>query len=113
MAEHITINKAAGTWVVRAGGAVIGESKDALELHEGSYPAVIYFPRGDIAMAFMDASDKVTTCPHKGQASYFSIQAKSGPLPDAVWSYETPIDAVDRIAGHLAFDTSRVTVERV
>lgn len=113
MAEHISINKAAGTWVVRAGGAVIGESKNALELHEGSMNPVIYFPREDIAMAFLDASDKMTTCPHKGQANYFSIQAKSGPVADSVWSYETPIDAVARIAGHLAFDTSRVTVERV
>lgn len=113
MAEHISINKATGTWVVRAGGAVIGESTQALELHEGDMPKVIYFPRADIAMAFLDASDTVTTCPHKGKASYFSIEAKSGPLTDSVWSYETPHDSVARIAGHLAFDTSRVTVERV
>ena len=113
MAEHISINKATGTWVVRAGGAVIGESNDALELHEGDMPTVIYFPRSDIAMAFLDASDKETTCPYKGTASYFSIEAKSGPLPDAVWSYEDPLEGVSRIAGHLAFDTSRVTVERV
>ena len=34
-----------------------------------------------------------STCPKKGEAVYFSIQAKSGPIPDAGWSYETPLDA--------------------
>ena len=53
MADHITIRKAPGTWTVRAGGAVLGESDNALELSEGDYPFVIYFPRGDIAMAFL------------------------------------------------------------
>ena len=41
MADHIKIRKAAGTWVVRAGGAVIAESTSALELSEGSYSPVI------------------------------------------------------------------------
>lgn len=113
MAEHISIRKAEGIWSVRAGGAVLGESSDALELVEGDMPAVIYFPRSDIAMAFLDASATRTTCPHKGEASYFSIEAKSGPLADAVWSYETPSEGVARIKDHLAFDTTRVTVERL
>ena len=51
MVDHIKIRKAAGTWVVRAGGAVLAESHDALELTEGEMTPVIYFPRGDIAMA--------------------------------------------------------------
>ena len=45
MAPKITITGAPGTWVVRAGGAVLGETKAALELVEGDYPAVMYFPR--------------------------------------------------------------------
>ena len=39
MADHIKIRKADGTFSVRAGGAVLGESHDALELIEGDYPA--------------------------------------------------------------------------
>jgi uncharacterized protein (DUF427 family) len=113
MAEHINIRKAVGTWVVRAGGAVLGESSEALELLEGDLPPAVYFPRGDIAMAFLDASDTTSVCRHKGTASYYTIEAKSGPLTDAVWSYEAPSEGVERIAGYLAFDTGRVTVERV
>lgn len=114
MADHIKIRAAEGTWVVRAGGAVIGESTSALELSEGSYPPVIYFPRSDIAMAFLEPTDRETTCPHKGAARHFSIVTKSTVLENAAWSYETPKDDVADIAGHLAFYASeQVAVERV
>jgi len=111
---NITIHKAAGTWVVRAGGAVLGESENALELVEGSYEPVIYFPREDIAMAFLDESDHRSHCPHKGEASYFSIVTKSTTLENAVWSYEDPTENVARIKGYLAFYVSdKLAVERV
>lgn len=114
MADHITIRKAEGTWTVRAGGAVLGESQNALELIEDGYPEVIYFPREDIAMAFLDKTDKVTHCSHKGDATYFSVVTKSQTLENTVWSYETPKDGVARIKDHLAFYTSQgVAVEQI
>ncbi|WP_299953021.1 DUF427 domain-containing protein [uncultured Roseobacter sp.] len=114
MADHITIRKAEGTWSVRAGGAVLGESTEALELVEGDYPPVIYFPRGDIAMAFLDRTDKSTHCPHKGDASYYSVVTKSTTLSDVAWSYEYPKDGVARIKDHLAFYANGdVTVEQI
>ena len=114
MADHIRIRKAEGTWVVRAGGAVLGESANALELTEGDRPFVIYFPREDIAMMFLDRTASATTCPYKGTASYFSIVTKSTTLPDAAWSYEAPKAGMDAIKGHIAFyATDKVTVERV
>lgn len=114
MGNNITIRKAEGNWTVRAGGAILGESSNALELSEGELPPVIYFPREDIAMAFLDESDHSTHCPKKGDASYFSIVTKSQTLKNAAWSYETPIDDVVRIKEHLAFYTGDgVTVERI
>ena len=107
------ISPAKGTWVVRAGGAVLGESSNALELTEGHYPPVIYFPRGDIAMAFLEPSDTTSTCPYQGAASYYSIIAKSGPIKDAAWSYETPKAGLEAIAGHIAFYPSKATVEEI
>lgn len=103
MADHIRIRRAPGTWVIRSGGAVLGESSNALELSEGDYPPVIYFPRGDVAMAFLDRTDKVTHCPHKGDASHFSIVNKSSVVENAVWSYESPLEPVAAIRDHLAF----------
>lgn len=114
MADHISITPANGTWVVRVAGAVLGETTNALALREGDYPEVIYFPRSDIAMAFLEASGKTSECPHKGTATYYAIEAKSGTIPDAVWSYETPTKDAAAIAGHLAFYIGeKVTVEQV
>ncbi|MCU0801608.1 MAG: DUF427 domain-containing protein [Rhodobacteraceae bacterium] len=112
MAPHITITPVGGTVTVRANGAVIGESEGAVELREGSYPPVIYVPRADMAMALLDKTTRQTTCPHKGQASYYSIVTPAGVLENAVWSYETPLRGAEAISGHLAFYTDRVTVER-
>lgn len=113
MADDIRITPAEGTWSVRAGGAVLGESAHALRLDEGDYPPVIYFPRDDIAMEFLDRSDK-TTDSEKGEASYFSIVTKSTTITDAAWSYEAPKDGMEPIAGHLAFYVSDlVTVEKI
>ncbi|MDR9395589.1 DUF427 domain-containing protein [Roseovarius sp. SYSU LYC5161] len=110
----IRIRKADGTWTVRAGGAVLAESRNALELSEDGYPDVIYFPREDVAMAFLDESDHRTRCEKKGEARYFSIVTKSQTLENAAWSYEDPIEGMDRIKGHLAFHPGDLlAVERV
>ncbi|MEJ6402611.1 DUF427 domain-containing protein [Yoonia sp. 2307UL14-13] len=113
MVDHIKIRPASGNWTVRAGGAVLAETTQALELVEGDYPAVTYFPRADIAMAFLEPSETTSTCPHKGTATYYSIAAKSGLIKDAAWSYEDPKDGVAQIKGHLAFYPSKVAVEEV
>ncbi|WP_417726153.1 DUF427 domain-containing protein [Roseovarius sp.] len=111
---RITIRKAEGTWTVRAGGAVLGESRNALELTEGDYPFVIYFPRADIAMAFLDESEQTSHCPHKGDARFFSIITKSQTLENAAWSYEVVKPEAAAIKDHIAFyATDAVTIERV
>jgi len=113
MSSHIKTRAATGTWVVRADGAIIAESAKAVELIEGTLPAVIYFPQDDVAMEFLERSDSTTYCPHKGTASYYSIQSSSGLMADAVWSYAEPFDAASGLAGHLAFYPDKVVVEQV
>lgn len=89
--------------VVRANGRVLADTKRALALREASYPVVQYIPREDVDMSRLVRSDHATTCPFKGEASYFGIEADDGVVENAVWSYETPHDAVADIVGHLAF----------
>lgn len=113
MADHIKIRTAPGTWVVRAGGAVIAESSSALELSEGSYEPVIYFPRDDIAMALLEPTNHSSHCPHKGDASYYSVVTKSTTLENVAWSYEAPLAGVEKIAGALSFYKDKVTVEKI
>lgn len=113
MPDHIRTRIAPGTWVVRAGGAVLGETARAVELTEGARDPVIYIPRGDMAMAMLEPTPRRTSCPHKGEASYFTVVTPAERLENAVWSYETPKPGLEAIAGHLAFYTDRVTVERM
>jgi uncharacterized protein (DUF427 family) len=113
MAEHIKIRKAPGKWVVRAGGAVLGESANALELTEGDHSPTIYFPRKDIGMAFLERTASSTTCPYKGTATYYTVSSAAGDIPDAAWSYEAPLEGVEEIKDHIAFYTSQVTVEQL
>jgi uncharacterized protein (DUF427 family) len=113
MSDIFTIAPAEGTYVVRAGGAVIAETRQALLLEERGLAPVIYFPRADIAMELLDPSETRTTCPHKGTASYYHIAAKSGPILDSAWSYEDPVAGAEAIAGHLAFYPDKATVEQI
>lgn len=114
MTMNLTIRKAEGKWVVRAGGAVLAESENALEVTEGDAPFVIYFPREDVAMAFLDKSETTSDCARKGTATYYSIVTKTRELTDAGWSYESPEPEAERLAGFLAFTSNdAVTVERL
>lgn len=114
MGDDIKTETAPGTWVVRAGGAVIGETGKAVRLTEPGQDPVIYFPRDDIAMALLEPSQTTTTCPDKGEATHYSIQTKSVLIADAAWSYEAPEPGVERIARHIAFyPADTVTVEQI
>lgn len=114
MASHISIRPAHGKWSVRAGGAVIGESANALELIEGDYPPVIYFPKSDLAMAFLSRTDATSQCPFKGQATFYSITTKSQTIENMAWSYEDPKSDVAAIKDYVAFyNQDRVAVEQL
>ena len=93
-------------------GRTIADTRQALDLVEAGYKPVAYIPRMDVDMTLLERTDRVTTCPYKGEANYFSI--RDGELRDdnAVWTYETPKADVAEIASHVAFYPNRVEVTR-
>src|SRR5947207_8867062 len=88
---------------VTAGDTVIAETSQALSLKEASYPAVQYVPRADAKMELLKRTERVTHCPYKGDAGYFSIAADGKTIENAIWTYETPFPAMAEISGYLAF----------
>jgi len=94
--------------VVTVGGQVIADTQEALTLLEASYPGAQYIPRRDVNMAALTRTEHTTYCPYKGDASYYSIPAGSDRSINAVWSYETPYEAVKQIKEYVAFYPSRV-----
>src|SRR3954451_9144106 len=71
---------------VTADGVVIAETTQALTLKEAIYPAVQYVPRDDAKMDLLKRTERVTHCPYKGDASYFSIVAGGKTLDNAIWT---------------------------
>lgn len=98
---------------VTAGDIVIAETSKALTLREAKYPAVQYVPRQDANMALLERTDRVTHCPYKGDANYYSVKADGKTLDNAIWTYETPYPAMTEISGHLAFYPDKVKIEEV
>jgi|SRR5271166_4901491 len=93
-------------------GKTIGDSTRALELDEAGYKPVAYVPREDVDMSLLQRTERVTSCPYKGEANYFSIADGEAHDDNAVWTYERPKADVSEIASHLAFYPNRVEVLR-
>jgi uncharacterized protein (DUF427 family) len=109
----IAVEPAATRIVVTAGGATIADTRAALTLRESTYPPVYYIPREDADLAHLERTDHATYCPYKGDASYYSITPIGDQGTNAVWTYETPHDAVTPIKEHLAFYPDRVTIQEL
>jgi uncharacterized protein (DUF427 family) len=54
-------------------------------------------------MAALTRSEHTSYCPYKGEASYYSIWARRNRSVNAVWTYETPFEAMAQIRDHVAF----------
>jgi uncharacterized protein (DUF427 family) len=106
--EHrIAVSPAGKRVTIEFDGQVIGDTREALAMKEGTYPVVYYVPRKDVKMDRLERSTHSTHCPFKGDASYFSL--KGGPR-DAVWSYEKPFDEMLAIREYLAFYPDKVQI---
>jgi uncharacterized protein (DUF427 family) len=104
----ISIEANSSRVVITVRGKVIADTRAALTLREASYPAVQYIPRRDVDMAALTRSEHTTYCPYKGDASYYSIPAGGDRSLNAVWTYETPFEAMAQIKDYVAFYPDRV-----
>jgi uncharacterized protein (DUF427 family) len=88
----------------------VADTVNALLLQEADYPPVPYVPRADVDMSALERSTHSTICPFKGTASYFDLADDGKRAANAVWSYESPHDAVRDIEAYLAFYPSHVAI---
>ncbi|WP_420378821.1 DUF427 domain-containing protein [Gilvibacter sp.] len=77
---------------------IIAES-DRTVVVEGNH----YFPPTSIEKSFFKASNTHTTCPWKGEASYYTLSVNGKENPDAAWFYPNPKAAAAEIKDHVAF----------
>ncbi len=62
-----------------------------------------YFPADSIDKQFFKPSDKHTTCPWKGEASYFNVDVNGKINEGAAWYYPEPKEAAKNIKNYVAF----------
>ena len=89
--------------VVASDATVVAESASPLVLYETGLPGRHYIPRVDVRAQVVGPTETRTTCPYKGEASYWSVDLGDRLVPDAAWSYEAPFPEAARTAEHLCF----------
>jgi uncharacterized protein (DUF427 family) len=91
-------------------GVVVATSTGVITLLETGLPPRHYVPRADVRTDLLHPTEKATSCPFKGDASYWSLDAGGRTHTDIVWAYEDPIEGMEAIAGRLCFFDERVDV---
>lgn len=89
-------------------GETVAESDGAYLLHESGLQPVYYFPRADLRSEFLEESDRVTRCPKKGEASYFSVRVGDRFEEAVAWYYADPLPEAAWLNGLVAFYFDRV-----
>jgi uncharacterized protein (DUF427 family) len=77
---------------------VIAESTET-KVVEGNH----YFPGESVKREYLNGSDTHSTCPWKGEASYYSLEVDGQENSDAAWYYPEPKEAASHIKDHVAF----------
>ena len=78
--------------------AVLAESDDTVVV-EGNH----YFPADSLRREHFRPSETHTTCPWKGEASYYDIVVGDDTNRDAAWYYPQAKEAARQIEGRVAF----------
>ena len=101
--HQITITPTDRHVEVFLGGEKLASSDRAVVLAETGLPDRYYLPAGDVRTDLLRPTSTKSTCPFKGEASYWSAETGGKVYKDIVWSYPDPIPAAVGITGLLCF----------
>jgi uncharacterized protein (DUF427 family) len=84
-------------------GETVVDGRHAKLLHEHGHLPIYYFPEDEIRLDLLEPSDRHTTCPWKGEASYWSVRVGDRVSENAAWGYPEPLENAPPLAGYRAF----------
>ena len=76
----------------------LAESDDTIVVENNHY-----FPPDSVKREYLKESDTHTTCPWKGEASYYTVVVNDTVNKDAAWYYPEPKEAAKQIKDYVAF----------
>src|SRR5215213_8687810 len=83
--------------VVRLGGAVIADTRDALRVLETSHPPAYYLPRSAFVPGALSPAAGSSVCEYKGQAAYLDVRGGGVVAPRAAWTYPSPLPGYEAL----------------
>jgi len=96
---------------VRLDGVLLAESRSLVMVFETGLPTRYYLGRLDVDVTHLTPSDTVTECPYKGTTSaYWTARVGESTVPDVAWAYDFPTQALQPIAGLVAFYNKKVDI---
>ena len=98
---------------VVVGGETVAQSARGHFLFETNMPTRYYLPRADVEMELLAPTERRTSCPYKGDASYYSVRIGSQVFEDVVWTYPDPVRESAPIKDYLCFYNDRVDAVEV
>lgn len=90
---------------VEKDGQLLAETRRPLLLFETGLPTRYYIPLEDVT-APVEPSDRHSTCPYKGVASYYTV----GGHKDIAWYYPEPLQGVEPVKDLVAFWNERTEI---
>jgi uncharacterized protein (DUF427 family) len=89
-------------------GHELADSADVIALSEAGHDPVWYFPKEDVQMSSLRANASRTTCPWKGDATWYTIMRDGHLIEDVAWSYDHPKEDAEILGDRIAFDPRHV-----
>jgi class 3 adenylate cyclase/uncharacterized protein (DUF427 family) len=100
---QIEIRPLDGKVSILRNGIVLASSRRAKVMYETRLSPAVYVPPEDVIAPLSQPVALQTFCPFKGTATYRSLELPDETVPNAVWSYETPLPESQQIGGYLGF----------
>jgi len=92
---------------VRLDGEVVARDASPVLVFETGLAPRAYISREGLAL---EPSETTSTCPYKGQATYWHLRVGDRLLEDAAWAYDSPRGDVAAIAGRVSLDHEALEV---
>jgi uncharacterized protein (DUF427 family) len=93
---------------VMVDGIELADSSRPHILFETGLPPRYYLPLSDVRTELLAPSERVTQCPYKGTATYWSVQVGDRRYDDFAWMYRSPLAESAKVAGMVCFYNERV-----